>query len=359
MSAKNSLLLGNGFNINLGVNTSYRALYENMAKKKFLRKYHLPSNKEFAAKGYDLEEILCRQEEEHKALLQYHLFDAIIEKCRATIHKHTAVMEFLQGFDTFFTTNYDPLLYHNLLLIKPFDEALDQDFHDDLVNICDHEIEDFLIKRLSKKDIYSIAKKVFAHQEKHREKKIQDYMDELKKIKEEDFVVDIRDGFMIRQSKTDQGQGKEGYLTWKENDVNQNVFYLHGSLHIYKSGNKIRKYITNRRKVDFINEIQRHSGDNFSKLSAVFEHTTKDKKKKIDGNRYLKYCLENLGELSGKLTIIGWSMGTNDQHLIDAINASQVEEVDIYYHGEKPKNCPIEARKINHRPSSRLPFASG
>ena len=328
---KKSILLGNGFNMSLGINTSYKGLYENMCRKKFLEK-NLPDRKELEKGNYELEIILGANEESET--IQYHLFESIILACKKTISPHNKVITFLKDFDKFFTTNYDPLLYHNLMHVKHSAFKEDEEFLKNLESICEEKIQNFQIRDLSKTEIYSIASKILG-----KAKKKSEYMEFLKIIKHEERNLSINDGFTIKQSNKSKKKGREKYAAWNEsNNSDQNIFYLHGSFHIYTSECRIRKYISNNRKVDFINKIQEHSSDSFSNLSCVFASKREEKESKIKNNPYLTYCLEKLSKLEGTLTIIGWSASENDKHLIKAINNSNLEKIIFYYHEKEPKN---------------------
>lgn len=354
-----SLFLGNGFNMSLKINTSYKSIYEKMRRKTFLVE-KLPTPDKMSHINYNLEKIFISADK----VIEYHLFEAIIDKCKAVIPQHNMLMKFFEEeeFDSYYTTNYDPLLYHNLLLLKETDYQPDKKFEKELGEICANSISidrglECKIIDLSKKNIYSISKKIFEREKNisWENKKMVDYMETLKKIKGESRSILINDGFVINQSKESKKQNNNRYMTWEKNNTSQNINYLHGALHIFKSDGQIRKYITNKARVDFINEVQKHSSDNFNNLTCVFQQESKDKIKKIESNDYLRHCLQKLKKLKGNLVIIGWAASKNDQHLIDAINDSDITKITYYYHRNK-KKLPFHINNVQQLPDTDLPW---
>ena len=243
-------------------------------------------------------------------------------------------MQFFNLFSSFFTINYDPLLYRFLLNFKSTKNDIDQSFISDLREINSQEISDFEfpLKALTKRDVISIARKIFYEKGLYKTMNQNDYFNALKIIRDEIPKVQINDGFTI------QAKGKHkstSYMRWdKSRKSKQNIFYLHGALNIYtyKPKKEIRKYILNKGSKDknFINEIieQSTKGNHF----CVFEKKSKEKKEKIKNNIYLNNCLEKLSKIEGALVILGWSCSKNDKHLIDIINKSKLDVIYISYY---------------------------
>lgn len=105
-------------------------------------------------------------------------------------------------------------------------------------------------------------------------------------------------------------------LTWGERSE-QNVFYLHGALHIYKMGNNVIKLRSNderslREQVD-----ARISNEQFPVY--VSGRDSEEKVQKIDEDKYLRNCFKKLKEVSGSLFVHGHSIDSSDSHIWDAI----------------------------------------
>ncbi|RTR31657.1 DUF4917 family protein [Shewanella atlantica] len=134
----------------------------------------------------------------------------------------------------------------------------------------------------------------------------------------------------------------EGYFTddgfrrttW-ENVNSQNVFFLHGGLHIYDSGTTIKKQ-TFRGDADESIVDQVRDNLNQGKFPLFVSEPTHQKKlARIEHNPYLNACYKALKKLSGTLFIHGHSMAENDKHVFDQINKSDVNKVFISIFGDE------------------------
>ena len=278
-------------------------------------------------------------------------------------------MDFFMFFDKFFTTNYDPLLYRYLLDFKSASDIDNSSFIEDLDGInagmikfsFENQKKSRPLSSLTKRDVYSVAIKVFEKSKKHQNMKREDYYSALKIIRKELPDIEINDGFITPDSKNKSKKSREKkYGLWK-NFKNQNIFYLHGALHIYQENEKIKKYNLgkNSKHLSFINEILRQSerGLDF----CVFEKESEDKIKKIKNNAYLSKCLGVLSGAMDTLVILGWSCSNNDCHLVEAIKKSSIRKICISFYECKDKNNFIESFKEERKEliffrSNILPF---
>ncbi len=121
---------------------------------------------------------------------------------------------------------------------------------------------------------------------------------------------------------------KGSYLVWDKDNKWQKNFYLHGALHFYLEDREVRKLKCTSK--DLIPTVRA----SLKKRAhfCIFERNYTEKEGKIDGNKYLKFCLEKLRTLEGVLVIYGWSASEGDKHLIDAIVNSSVEQIYISQH---------------------------
>ncbi len=284
-----SLFLGNGFNLALGINASYEALFKDCKKLNALLQTLFNDYEALISKekyNYKLEVFLQDKMDEVVEVF----YSEILSKCEDGIEEKRlkSVVEFLKKFKNYFSTNYDPLLYK----IFMSDEVLREQHH--------------------------------------------------------------RDGF-----------GGSG-LKWSPTKE-QKFFYLHGGLHICwkddegDESDKIIK-ITQTKENKLIPNIQDSLKNR--RHFCVFSKYSRDKKDKIEGNEYLKFCLEKLRKLEGVLVIYGWSASKGDQHLIDAIVSSPVDQIYISQHENQnasnydwlKKSCQAKGKKVNAFCAKTVPF---
>ena len=338
-----NILLGNGFNICLGIKTSYKSLFESLITydhiKRVMNLYEGLEEK-IKQNNFNLEAYQNELEEmADRSTVITEFYRIILKRCR-TKYKHKEVISFLLSFKKFFTTNYDPLLYRFLLQSSKSDINNDV-FYRDLVTIHSGSISnitisnDIPLKAITQKQVYDIALQIFKDKKIHQDKKREEYYGALRKIRGEPEMK-INDGFVISQPNEEEKETKKKYKAWDFNgQQEQNIYYLHGAMHIYKENNQIRKMILKKSHHDkiFINEIL----DVTAVPSCVFEKKHQDKLIKIKKNQYLKFCLDSLKKATESLFIIGWSCKENDRHLIDVINESRLEKLYVSYYSDQTK----------------------
>lgn len=136
--------------------------------------------------------------------------------------------------------------------------------------------------------------------------------------------VVVKDGF---------GRTGEGALTWSPPNRadEQQIFYLHGAMHLYVEDHRLRK-------------IQVPRGQMVARLRSnleagryplvVTEGSSLDKQLRIERSAYLTYCHRRLARSGGALFIHGMAMSDNDQHILDAITRSRIEAIYVGLHGD-------------------------
>lgn len=107
-------------------------------------------------------------------------------------------------------------------------------------------------------------------------------------------------------------------LYWGRNTKDQNIFYLHGALPIFDTGTEIAK--EEYRDGKFIVENIRERIENEEYPVFVTAGNGDDKLEHIMHNKYLANCYEKLTEIEGSLITFGFSFGSFDDHIIQAIN---------------------------------------
>ncbi len=113
------------------------------------------------------------------------------------------------------------------------------------------------------------------------------------------------------------------HYTWNQDKYEQNVFYLHGGLHLFFDKNDTYKLANNKeQKHSIIKQTQnRHVRRKESPL-VIIEGNSNDKLRRINDNAYLKYCYQKLNQIKGVVLIYGHSLDYNDEHIFKTINAN-------------------------------------
>jgi hypothetical protein len=127
--------------------------------------------------------------------------------------------------------------------------------------------------------------------------------------------------------------GPATYVSWEvENSDTQNVFYLHGALHLFDAGAELQKYTwinTGRRLTDQIREALESS---YYPL-IVAEGRSEQKKAKIMHSNYLSRGYRSLPKVGGALFIHGHSLADNDEHILRLISRGKTKHIFISVFG--------------------------
>lgn len=351
-NTENHLLLGNGFNYSLGVNTSYESIFEEMkSQNPMYNSLKIENN------NYDIEGIIGRLKTNidglDKDFLNLFINNQVkkdfIKACFSIVkdsikniyaEKNDGIGLFFSNFTNYFSLNYDPLLYLLLLKYKYNDNLLvfnnSIPFKEIDLNIQTSEVYKMI------KDIYSTYKKDILDNDGNKilekdfslltrtdfEKQLNEVL-KSKKIKPNKKCLEVLYEELLASSiKFDVNDGfafsRNSLLFEYKPEINRNLFFLHGAFHLYKDKKSIYKITKMNEKAlyDVIDEIL----DNDSKeLLCVF--TNENKIDEINKSPYLKNNLDNLSTLSGSLVIIGSSLDDNDKHIFDTIDKSNVNRI--------------------------------
>lgn len=106
------------------------------------------------------------------------------------------------------------------------------------------------------------------------------------------------------------------------------LHYLHGAIHLVEDRDyKVRKLTASRN-----NSLMELFDLSYIESVPLFitEGNSDLKRGRIAGNDYLRYCFQKLNKITNGLVILGHSLNEDyDQHIIDAINESNVSELAI------------------------------
>lgn len=137
--------------------------------------------------------------------------------------------------------------------------------------------------------------------------------------------------------------GFRGRGAWQGYDTNQQVFFLHGGLHIFDTPSVVKKhrYINDMAIID---QVRGNLADNKFPL-FVSEPTSEKKLTRILHNQYLNFCYQSLRQKQGVLFIYGHSCHENDKHIFDQIKRGGFTHVLISIFGDpdSPENQRTQA----------------
>lgn len=115
--------------------------------------------------------------------------------------------------------------------------------------------------------------------------------------------------------------GPEDYVTWDtENSDSQNIFYLHGALHLFDAGHELQKYTWCNTGVALIDQIRTAlKAEHYPHF--VSEGSSSSKYARIQHSNYLGRGFRSFAKIGGALVVFGHSMAENDEHIIRRIES--------------------------------------
>lgn len=152
--------------------------------------------------------------------------------------------------------------------------------------------------------------------------KLQSFIEE-EQIK--DSILDISDGFYDPHEQTTD------YVVFGNDGASQNIYFLHGGLHIFDKKSEIIKNTFSRTDKSLKEQTLKNLNKDIYPI-FVSEGTSEQKKAKIIHNAYLNHCyksLSSIGTKNSSLVIFGTLLKRNDTHIRKAILKSKVENIYI------------------------------
>lgn len=155
-----------------------------------------------------------------------------------------------------------------------------------------------------------------------------------------DEPISFDDGFRMPAG------GPEDYVTWEiEKTDKQNIFYLHGALHIFDAQTEIQKFTWKNTGVRLKEQIRLAlSSQRFPLIVA--EGESHQKQEKILHSNLLSRGYRSFAKIGGALFIFGHSFSDNDSHILRLIQKSKLKHIFVSIFGEPdfPGNQEIIAR---------------
>ena len=137
------------------------------------------------------------------------------------------------------------------------------------------------------------------------------------------------DGF--RKSEDDYDAG---YVVWEPSQSHeQNMYFLHGALHVFDTGTEIQKYTWINTGVRLIDQIRHALSKDYYPL-FVSEGTSAEKLERIRHNDYLAKAYRSFSEIQGALFIYGHSLAENDEHYLKRIEKGKLSQLYIGLYGD-------------------------
>lgn len=140
--------------------------------------------------------------------------------------------------------------------------------------------------------------------------------------------------------------GAAEYVTWEvEKTDTQNVFYLHGALHVFDAGHEIQKYTWVNTGVRLIDQVRDALGNGLYPL-FVAEGESNRKLERIKHSDFLGRAYRSFAKIGGSLVVFGHSLAQNDDHVLRRIARGKVSRLMVGVHGdpEKPGNRKLMRR---------------
>ncbi len=131
--------------------------------------------------------------------------------------------------------------------------------------------------------------------------------------------LDSNDGF----GKEFEGVALDGSaefadLAWGKYKDEQEIFYLHGALHLFDAGVEIEKELYDSEHYLLEKISERIDNKDFPIFVAA--GNGREKMEHVSHNKYLAHAMDRFSEIEGSLVVFGFGFGESDSHIIDAIN---------------------------------------
>lgn len=161
-------------------------------------------------------------------------------------------------------------------------------------------------------------------------------------IEVDDLHVVGDDGF-----RADRDDPDAKWVTWDNIGTrrSQNVHYLHGALHLFDAGDRLKKLTWKRTSVPLIDQIRASLSRNEYPL-VVTEGSSAQKVARIEHSAYLSGSYRSFGNIGGHLVVFGHGLAANDEHILDAIVRSKVTQLSVSVFGDPhlKRNQALKAR---------------
>jgi len=145
----------------------------------------------------------------------------------------------------------------------------------------------------------------------------------------EEYKINFDDGF-----RSDPYESDTSYVIWNNGESrNQNLYYLHGALHLFDAGHELRKYTWKRTDEALVDQSRRAIDQGLFPL-FVSEGSAESKMNKIEHSGYLHKALRSLTNIGGVLFIHGMSLSPNDEHILRTLERGKLKKIFVGLFGD-------------------------
>ena len=140
------------------------------------------------------------------------------------------------------------------------------------------------------------------------------------------------DGFRPTEEEFETGLASD-YVVWESSQAHdQNMWFLHGALHVFDTGTEIRKFTWVRTGIRLIEQIRNALQNDFFPL-FVAEGTSDEKLERVRHSDYLAKAYRSFESIGGCLFIYGHSLAENDEHYLRLIERGKITDLFVGLHG--------------------------
>lgn len=162
-------------------------------------------------------------------------------------------------------------------------------------------------------------------------------------------VMHDEDGVKIKSDdgfRTPEDDYDSDYVVWEaDTSRSQNIWYLHGALHVFDAGTEIQKYTWINTGQRLIEQIRDALKRNYFPL-FVAEGTSDEKLERIKHSDYLAKAKRSFSSIQGALFIHGHSLAPNDEHFMKSIEKGKIQHlyVGLYDDENSESNKAVKRR---------------
>ena len=158
--------------------------------------------------------------------------------------------------------------------------------------------------------------------------------------------------------------GQQEYVTWEPGRHGQNVYYLHGALHIFDGGIEVQKYTWMNTGIRLIDQIREALNNNIYPI-FVAEGESRQKYERIRHSDLLSKAYRSFQEIGNALFVYGHAMAPNDNHIVRLIGQGKLRQLFVGIYGDEMstdnqliwrKVEELQAMRPAHRPLEAVYF---
>lgn len=146
------------------------------------------------------------------------------------------------------------------------------------------------------------------------------------------------------------------YVVWDPASSNrdQNIFYVHGGLHLFDAGAQLVKYTWIRTGVRLIEQVRAALAEEKYPL-FVAEGRSEEKLERIRHHAYLARIERSFVEVTGALFMYGVSCADSDRHVLDWVAKGKLSHIYVGLFGDPNSDANQELQQRAHAIAARRP----